>query len=357
MKTHNKDKYFSENLILWFKKNKRNLPWRKSVSHKDYPYRVLVSEFMLQQTTVSTVIPYFNKFLKIWPNIKTLSKAKIDDVLIQWQGLGYYSRARNLLKTAEIIMLKHQGDIPRSENELKSLPGIGEYASAAIRSIAFNKKASAVDGNVKRVIARFYGLTGTLDENKKRIDEIANRICPNKNNRDYTQAIMEIGALVCKAKKINCDVCCISQKCTAYNKKLVHSIPEPKVKVKKRKLNCISFISIFNDRFVLLKKRSSEGILSNQWELPSTAWKAKSIKFSRKETPFPNAHWEKTAINFKHSFSHMDIQNIAYYARNNNKCLSSSSSNLKWVNVDKLSDYAVTTMSKKTLKKFNLIPI
>ena len=162
---------------------------------------------------------------------------------------------------------------------------------------------------------------------------------------------------VCKAKTINCDVCCISQKCTAYNKKLVHSIPEPKVKVKKRKLNCISFISIFNDRFVLLKKRSSEGILSNQWELPSTAWKAKSIKFSRKETPFPNAHWEKTAINFKHSFSHMDIQNVAYYARNNNKCLSSNSSNLKWVNVDKLSDYAVTTMSKKTLKKFNLIPI
>ncbi|MDC3163275.1 hypothetical protein OA537_00705, partial [Pelagibacteraceae bacterium] len=138
---------------------------------------------MLQQTTVSTVIPYFNKFLKIWPNIKTLSKANIDDVLIQWQGLGYYSRARNLLKTAEIIMLKHQGDIPRSENELKSLPGIGEYTSAAIRSIAFNQKASAVDGNVKRVIARFYGLTGTLDENKKKIDEIANRICPNKNNR------------------------------------------------------------------------------------------------------------------------------------------------------------------------------
>ena len=105
MKTRHKDKYFSENLILWFKKNKRNLPWRRSVSHKDYPYRVLVSEFMLQQTTVSTVIPYFNKFLKIWPNIKTLSKANIDDVLIQWQGLGYYSRARNLLKTAEIVML------------------------------------------------------------------------------------------------------------------------------------------------------------------------------------------------------------------------------------------------------------
>ena len=107
MKTRNKDKYFSENLILWFRKNKRNLPWRKSVAHKDYPYRVLVSEFMLQQTTVSTVIPYFNKFLKIWPNIKTLSKANIDDVLIQWQGLGYYSRARNLLKTAETVSYTH----------------------------------------------------------------------------------------------------------------------------------------------------------------------------------------------------------------------------------------------------------
>ena len=128
MKTHNKDKYFSENLILWFKKNKRSLPWRRSVTHKDYPYRVLVSEFMLQQTTVSTVIPYFNKFLKIWPNIKTLSKANIDDVLIQWQGLGYYSRARNLLKTAKIIMLKHQGNIPRSENELKSLMSPEKYS-------------------------------------------------------------------------------------------------------------------------------------------------------------------------------------------------------------------------------------
>ena len=352
-----KDQFFSENLISWYKKNKRNLPWRKNVNDENYPYKVMVSEFMLQQTGVSTVIPYFENFINRWPTIVSLACAREEDILLAWQGLGYYRRARNLLKSAKQICNQYDSKVPTSLEELQSLPGIGVYASGAIRSIAFDKKAVAVDGNVKRVLARYYGFSGRLDQNEKLINEQASKCCPDKSNRQYTQAVMEHGALVCTPKVTKCGVCVLSSKCYSYKNKIVDQIPEPKLKTKKQKLNCISFLSLKGDREVLLKKRPKNAILGNQWELPSTNWSKTKHKFDKNLCPIPSKHWNKLDINFTHKFSHIDLSCSVYFSDTDSSKKLRSNDEYKWINLRDISNYPVTTMSLKTLNELNLIQI
>ena len=352
-----KDQFFSENLISWYKKNKRNLPWRKNVNDENYPYKVMVSEFMLQQTGVSTVIPYFENFINRWPTIVSLACAREEDILLAWQGLGYYRRARNLLKSAKQICNQYDSKVPTSLEELQSLPGVGVYASGAIRSIAFDKKAVAVDGNVKRVLARYYGFSGRLDQNEKLINEQASICCPDKSNRQYTQAVMEHGALVCTPKVTKCNVCVLSSRCYSYKNKIVDQIPEPKLKTKKQKLNCISFLSLKGDREVLLKKRPKNAILGNQWELPSTNWSKTKHKFDKNLCPIPSKHWNKLDINFTHKFSHIDLSCSVYFSDADSSKKLSSNDEYKWINLRDISNYPVTTMSLKTLNELNLIQI
>ena len=352
-----KDQFFSENLISWYKKNKRNLPWRKNVNDENYPYKVMVSEFMLQQTGVSTVIPYFENFINRWPTIVSLACAREEDILLAWQGLGYYRRARNLLKSAKQICNQYDSKVPTSLEELQSLPGIGVYASGAIRSIAFDKKAVAVDGNVKRVLARYYGFSGRLDQNEKLINEQAFKCCPDKSNRQYTQAVMEHGALVCTPKVTKCGVCVLSSKCYSFKNKIADQIPEPKLKTKKQKLNCISFLSLKGDREVLLKKRPKNAILGNQWELPSTNWSKTKHKFDKNLCPIPSKHWNKLDINFTHKFSHIDLSCSVYFSDADSSKKLSSNDEYKWINLRDISNYPVTTMSLKTLNELNLIQI
>jgi len=352
-----KDQFFSENLISWYKKNKRNLPWRKNVNDENYPYKVMVSEFMLQQTGVSTVIPYFENFINRWPTIVSLACAREEDILLAWQGLGYYRRARNLLKSAKQICNQYDSKVPTSLEELQSLPGIGVYASGAIRSIAFDKKAVAVDGNVKRVLARYYGFSGRLDQNEKLINEQASKCCPDKSNRQYTQAVMEHGALVCTPKVTKCGVCVLSSKCYSYKNKIVDQIPEPKLKTKKQKLNCISFLSLKGDREVLLKKRPKNAILGDQWELPSTNWSKTKHKFDKNLCPIPSKHWNKLDINFTHKFSHIDLSCSVYFSDTDSSKKLRFNDEYKWINLRDISNYPVTTMSLKTLNELNLIQI
>ena len=352
-----KDQFFSENLISWYKKNKRNLPWRKNVNDENYPYKVMVSEFMLQQTGVSTVIPYFENFINRWPNIVSLASAREEDILLAWKGLGYYRRARNLLKSAKQICNQYDSKVPTSLEELQSLPGVGVYASGAIRSIAFDKKAVAVDGNVKRVLARYYGFSGRLDQNEKLINEQAFKCCPDKSNRQYTQAVMEHGALVCTPKVTKCGVCVLSSKCYSFKNKIADQIPEPKLKTKKQKLNCISFLSLKGDREVLLKKRPKNAILGNQWELPSTNWSKTKHKFDKNLCPIPSKHWNKLDINFTHKFSHIDLSCSVYFSDTDSSKKLRSNDEYKWINLRDISNYPVTTMSLKTLNELNLIQI
>ena len=353
--SHLKD-YFSKEILTWFSKNKRKLPWRTRISQDNFSYLVFVSEFMLQQTQVKTVIPYFERFVEKWPSLKSLAKANNNEILMFWQGLGYYSRGRNLLKSAKIIASDFNGKIPIKEDELKKLPGIGDYTAAAIRSIAFNKKAVAIDGNVKRVIARFFGLEGVLEKNLSTIYKFAEAICPNSNNRNYTQGVMELGATICKPKKPDCPQCVISKHCIAYNSHRTLSIPLPKKRLKKKKLKCVTYLAIKNNKSVLLIQRKDKSILKDQWELPSTEWNKEGTSEINLNSPIKNTKWKKSEISFSHSFTHIDLFNSIYLSKlNGNSSKLKKTSKSRWINLQNLSSYPLTTMSKKTLEMHNLI--
>ena len=207
------------------------------------------------------------------------------------------------------------------------------------------------------MLARYYGFSGRLDQNEKLINEQAFKCCPDKSNRQYTQAVMEHGALVCTPKVTKCGVCVLSSKCYSYKNKIVDQIPEPKLKTKKQKLNCISFLSLKGDREVLLKKRPKNAILGDQWELPSTNWSKTKHKFDKNLCPIPSKHWNKLDINFTHKFSHIDLSCSVYFSDTDSSKKLRSNDEYKWINLRDISNYPVTTMSLKTLNELNLIQI
>ncbi len=209
----------SKEILLWYDNNKRNLPWRKHLSKKQKDYYTLVSEVMLQQTQVKTVIPYFKNFIKKIPNFKILARTNDKKLMKCWEGLGYYSRARNLKKTAQKIMKEFNGNLPKSINQLKSLPGVGDYTSTAIMAIAFNKQFIPLDGNVERILKRIFYLKTKKEISKNNLYKKKTFFGKSIRSSDYAQAIMEIGALICKPTNPLCYECPISKSCIAYKKK------------------------------------------------------------------------------------------------------------------------------------------
>ncbi len=241
----------SNKILEWYDNNKRLLPWRKKVSQKRKEYYTLVSEFMLQQTQVKTVIPYFTKFIKRIPTLNSLYKIKIQTLMRHWEGLGYYSRVINLKKTAIKIIKEYNGKLPSSIEELKSLPGIGEYTSKAILAIAFNKKVIPLDGNVERILKRVFYLKREGEISKEYLNKKINFFGISNRASDYAQAIMEIGALVCKPKNPVCDKCPISQKCISFKKN------DFIIKKTKNKLNKTKYFEAqiyqYKDTYLLVK--------------------------------------------------------------------------------------------------------
>ena len=206
-------------ILKWYDNNKRNLPWRKKTSTKNREYFTLVSEFMLQQTQVKTVIPYFETFIKKFPNLKSLARANEQRVLKNWEGLGYYSRAKNLKKTAVKLSEEFSGSLPKDIEKLKSLPGIGEYTSRSILAIAHNQPYIPMDGNVERILKRVFLLKTKNEISKENLIKKKSFFNTSKRSSDYAQAIMEIGALVCKPLLPTCDLCPLTQNCKAYKRK------------------------------------------------------------------------------------------------------------------------------------------
>ena len=213
-----KKQNISKKILYWYDNNKRKLPWRKHVSKKQKQYFTLVSEFMLQQTQVKTVIPYFNNFVEKIPNIEKLAKVKNRKLMKCWEGLGYYSRARNLKKTAQKVISNLKGNLPSSIEELKKLPGIGDYTSQAILAIVFNKPIIPLDGNVERVLKRVFYLKKENEITKKNLNNEKSFFGISKRSSDYAQAIMEIGALICKPSNPVCLKCPISDYCISFKK-------------------------------------------------------------------------------------------------------------------------------------------
>ncbi len=252
------------NLVKWFLREKRELPWRDQPS----PYAVWVSEIMLQQTQVSVVIPFFERWMKRFPSIEALAKATLDEVIKEWEGLGYYSRARNLHEGARYVLEKHQGALPSRSEELRQIKGIGDYTIGAIRSFAFHQKAAAVDGNVIRVIARYFHIEEDISKAKtlRMIRELAEGILPEKEPWIAAEALIELGATVC-TRKPQCRLCPFRNSCRSYQSGVVDQIPYKSTKVKISALYRTVAIIIRDDK-VLVKRGEKGKIMSDLYEFP-----------------------------------------------------------------------------------------
>ena len=296
---------FSDLILVWFKMHGRNnLPWQIKVT----PYKVWVSEIMLQQTQVVTVIPYFEKFVKRFPSVQLLADASLDEVLHYWTGLGYYARARNLHKTAKIIMAKYKGRFPRSFDEIISLPGIGRSTAGAILSLSYNERFPILDGNVKRVLTRYHGIKGWPGERRteNKLWELAELYTPTKSIKQYTQAVMDLGATVCIRRNPDCHACPLALTCFAKTKNKQHFFPEKKPKKKLPKRDTVFAIMENDCGNILLEQRPSHGIWGGLWCFPEFSSDFQIEKAIKRKYGFDvEGQIKYKAIN--HSFTHFHL--------------------------------------------------
>ncbi|MRX62918.1 A/G-specific adenine glycosylase [Maribacter luteus] len=257
---------FSLKILLWYQKNKRNLPWRKT---KD-PYRIWLSEIILQQTRVAQGLPYYERFIERFPTVRDLANAQENEVLKLWQGLGYYSRARNLHATAKIVVDEYKGEFPKTYKGLLKLKGVGDYTASAIASICFDIPEPVVDGNVYRVLARYYGVDIPINSSKgtRYFKELARKVMNTEQIRDYNQAIMEFGAIQCAPKNPDCTGCPLNDGCLALQQNQIGELPKKinKTKVRNRYFNYLVVVDPKNR--TLLQQRKGKGIWQNLWEFP-----------------------------------------------------------------------------------------
>ena len=320
-----KDQIITKKILNWYDLNKRTLPWRKNVSQSKKHYYTLVSEFMLQQTQVVTVIPYFNRFINKIPNLKKLSKIPDRELMKLWEGLGYYSRVRNLKKTAKIIISKYHGEIPNNYEDLISLPGIGNYTANAILAIAFNKSYIPLDGNIERVLKRYLYLRKNKEIQKDNLIEKKSIFGISSRASDYAQALMELGAMICKPKNPECSKCPISKNCKSYKKK---DFDLAKITKKNKEKYFILKVYKKNQKYLLVKN-TRFNFLKNL------------AIFPMEELSNPKNFNEN--LNFKMSNMNMNIK--IEYLKNAKRFPSSY-----WFDKRKLDNYMLPTFTKKVVK-------
>lgn len=258
--------WFSTTIIGWYSKNKRDLPWRSSKN----PYNIWLSEIILQQTQVKQGLPYYLRFIKQFPSIRHLAQAKEDDVLKLWQGLGYYSRARNLHHTAKFILSEHKGKFPEKYTEIRRLKGVGDYTAAAIASFAFDLPYAVVDGNVYRLLSRLFGIREAIDSGKGKVlfRDLAQELLPEKMAALYNQAIMEFGSGYCKPKKPDCPNCVFSERCIAYRKGWVDTLPFKAKAIKQSTRHFHYLVFLDSTGNTMIRKRNDADIWKGLYEFP-----------------------------------------------------------------------------------------
>ena len=300
-------------LLDWYDRERRVLPWRFAPGAKADPYRVWLSEIMLQQTTVKAVIPFYQGFLKRWPTVKALANADLDDVLSAWAGLGYYSRARNLHACAKAVVALHKGRFPRSEDQLLALPGIGPYTAAAIASIAFGEAATPVDGNVERVVARMFAVRAPLPAAKPELKRLAATLTPDERPGDFAQAMMDLGATVCTPKRPSCLMCPLQGDCAANALGIESMLPARAVKAERPVRHGVAFLAQREDGHVLLRRRPNAGLLGGMLEVPSTAWIEDwiSAEEALRSAPVRGDWWPLPGA-VSHTFTHFKLELMVY---------------------------------------------
>lgn len=297
----------SQKMLHWYDRHARELPWRvpphlSKAGELPDAYRVWLSEIMLQQTTVAAVKTYFNDFTTRWPQIEDLAAADSADVMAAWAGLGYYARARNLLKTAVIISWERQGKFPESNAELRELPGIGPYTAAAISSIAFGQSEVVMDGNVERVMARFYAENDPLPAVKKRLYERAAAATPKARAGDYAQSVMDLGATICTPRNPQCSNCPLRSGCLAHAQGLTDVLPRKSPKPEKPTRRGIVYIATRADGAMLLERRPAKGLLGGMLGWPGAEWCEEPVA-----TPPFAGNWQKMPTVVRHTFTHFHL--------------------------------------------------
>ena len=260
-------------LLAWYDAHRRDLPWRAKSGARVDPYAVWLSEIMLQQTTVATVGPYFGNFKAQWPTVDDMAAGSLDDILVAWQGLGYYARARNLYKCAGVVVSEHGGVFPETEDELRKLPGIGPYTAAAIASIAFDQPCVPVDGNIERVTARLYDIDIPLPKGKKDIHAAAQSFISKYRPGDFAQAMMDLGSVVCAPRSLKCEICPLNTDCQAYKTGNPARLPVKAPKKVRPERCCVVFWLENADGDVLMQKRPETGLLGGMTGFVSTSWR------------------------------------------------------------------------------------
>ena len=307
-------------LLAWYDRHRRRLPWRAPPGETPDPYRVWLSEIMLQQTTVKTVAPYYARFLERWPHVEALAASSLADVLKAWAGLGYYARARNLHACARVVVEHHGGCFPDEVAALAALPGVGPYTAAAIAAIAFGKRATPVDGNIERVVARLFAVEAPLPAAKPDIRRLAGGLTPDGRPGDFAQALMDLGAMICTPLRPSCALCPWNDACAAHRLGSPESFPRKMPKSEGRLRHGAAFWIERADGAVLVRTRPLRGLLAGMTEVPTSEWThdfdaAAALRAApRVANGKRKRAWRKLPGKVTHVFTHFPLELVVYAA-------------------------------------------
>ncbi len=350
-------------LLEWYDRHRRKLPWRPLPGERADPYSVWLSEIMLQQTGVKTVVPYFNKFLARWPDVDALGRASLDDVLRMWAGLGYYSRARNLHACAVAVLRDHGGVFPDTEEGLRSLPGIGPYTAAAIAAIAFGRRIMPVDGNIERVVSRLFAVEKLLPQAKPLIQQLATTLlCESRAGDvrsragevksragDSAQALMDLGAAICTPKKPACSLCPLCDDCAARTRGDQETFPRKAPKKSGALRRGAAFVVTRGDK-LLVRTRAEKGLLGGMTEVPTSHWLAvQDDKTALRQAPMLKgiARWHRRAGAVTHVFTHFPLELVVYTA--SVPARARAPAGMRWVPISTLGDEALPNVMSKVI--------
>lgn len=345
---------FQKQLMQWYKIHKRALPWRETCD----PYKIWISEIMLQQTQVSTVIDYYYRFIERFPTVEALANASLDEIMKAWEGLGYYARARNLHKAAKEILQRFHGKMPETLEDLLSLPGMGKSTAGAVLSLGYGKPAPVLDGNVMRVFARLFRITENVQHASviKSLWEIAEKLLPSKNVRAYNEALMELGAMICKPQNPRCNQCPVASFCQAFKYSVQNELP---VKSPKRPLPHFHVTAgiIWKDNHILITQRPPKGLLGGLWEFPGGKQEKGEtlseclIREIREELDL-EIEILRPLVSVKHAYTHFKITLHAFECKYKSGKLSlRECMNAKWIRPEEIENFAFPGADRKIIEK------
>ncbi|WP_315776156.1 MULTISPECIES: A/G-specific adenine glycosylase [unclassified Bradyrhizobium] len=336
-------------LLAWYDRHQRRLPWRALAGQRSDPYRVWLSEIMLQQTTVKAVGPYFEKFLSRWPDVTALGSADLDDVLRMWAGLGYYSRARNLHACAVAVLREHAGVFPDTEEGLRALPGVGPYTAAAIAAIAFDRLTMPVDGNIERVVSRLFAVEEALPQAKPQIQALAATLLGPSRAGDSAQALMDLGATICTPKKPACSLCPLSEDCAARERGDQDTFPRKAAKKTGTLRRGAAFVVTRGDE-LLVRSRPAKGLLGGMTEVPGSEWLAgqdDADALAQAPELAGVKRWHRKLGVVTHVFTHFPLELVVYTARV--PARTRAPDGMRWVPIATLDGEALPNVMRKVV--------